>query len=97
MIYNNVLNHMDEDELRNYIYQLSELNERYLRYINTLTCALEKYSDLLRINNDVYQCDSDAASKRKRIYALENEIHEKYKDYFIPIPKNTCDTVKGEA
>lgn len=96
MIYYKVLNHMDKDELRNYIGHLIELNERYLRYINILTSALEKYSDLLRINNEVYRCDSESASKRKKVYALENEISEKYKDY-IQKPMNTCATMEGEA
>ena len=96
MIHNNVLNHMDADELRNYIYQLSELNEQYHRYIIALTGAIEKYNDLLNINNNVYQCDSDAASKRKRIHELEEEIYKRYEDY-IPTLMNGCTTLEGKA
>lgn len=90
MLVNEVINHMDADELRNYISHCKDVigvNERLtmaqtglLRTYRQIVDDIEFADDALRARNNVYN----------DLSRLERELEEKYQEFMPVIEANSC-------
>ena len=79
-----VLNHMDEDELRNYSSMIGYSNERVWEMVFLLKQIRQMLEDLREMEKrfaNIKQLDSDA---NLDIRNFENKIMKKYKEFMPP-------------
>ena len=76
-------------------------NDKINEYFRRILCLVKNfdgsYHQSINIDGPSYNLVDNIDCIPSDVIKDYLEISEKYKDYFIPIPKNTCDTVKGEA
>ena len=91
MLYDYCLNHMTEDELRNYAHHMNEIEDDY----GNLVHACNEEIDLLRHLYNERGYHQDALNRlnltRTQFIEFENEMREKYKEYY-PHPVCECNT-----
>ena len=88
---NEVINHMTEDELRNYIVhqhrfvessqQLNHANQELAHYWKQIVISMEYYHDSVLNRNN----------RLSELRGIEKELEQKYGEF---IPKPVCDCVK---
>lgn len=88
MIYDEVLNHLNADELRNLVKHYSELDV----IAGELNFAKDELIETLQraYNNQIYMNDKRIkyTCKQGKIRKIEEELHKKYDEY---IPKPICE------
>ena len=85
---NEILNHMTEDELRNYAFQCQELLEAE----SQLSFSQQQLLDAWRqvFNDQTFQYDSllKRNMRRETFKRIEDKMYEKYEQY---LPRPVCD------
>lgn len=86
MLYNHVLNEMNADELRNYAYQLQELESLCCEISNAKDGIIEQYERLVYDTKYISHKSSVFQSKQGKLRELVQELEEKYQ-YALPTPQ----------
>lgn len=86
MLYNRVLNEMNADELRNYAYQLQELESLCCEISNAKDGIIEQYEKLVYDTKYISDRSSVFRSKQEKILELVHKLEEKYQ-YALPTPQ----------
>lgn len=86
MLYNRVLNEMNADELRNYVYKLQELESLCCEISNVKDGIIEQYERLVYDTKYISDRSSVFRSKQGKILELVHKLEEKYQ-YALPTPQ----------
>ena len=86
MLYNRVLNEMNVDELRNYVYKLQELESLHSEIICTKDAIIEHYERLVFDTKYTNDRLLELNSKQGKLRELVQELEEKYQ-YALPTPQ----------
>ena len=78
MIYKEVLNEMTEDELRNYVCHLGELNESLESLSNAKGEVIEVFNTLCNSREHMYTCMINFRKKRDDLRKIESELENRY-------------------
>lgn len=95
-MYDEVINHMNEDELRNYVkhqsefveasQQLNQANQELVHFWKQIVISMEYQQDsLLKRNN-----------RLQELRGVEKELEQKY-DEFVPKPMCSCGITKNSS
>ena len=88
MLYDCYINHMDEDELRNYAHHQNEIEERYGELVYEKNEMIELLQRLYNTQQSMYERLIKLNLCRDGFCGVENEIRGKYEQY---TEKPVCD------
>ena len=81
MLYDSQINHMDEDELRNYAHHQNEIEERYGELVHAKTEMIELFQRLYNTQQYMYARLNELNLCRDRFVGFESEMRTKYEKY----------------
>ena len=85
MLYTEILNHMEPDELRNYVCHLQEVDDATCSLIHAQQECIDWFQRLVSAMNYKFDSRVKLNDKLAQIHAVEQELEKKY-DEFIPRP-----------
>ena len=91
MLYDCYINHMSDDELRNYAHHQNEIEERYSELVHSKDEMIELFQRLFNTQQYMNARLHELNSCRDRFVNFESEMRVKYEKYE---PRISCDTHK---